>query len=236
MRWKRAILLGAAALVAGAVVNVGVAWGILLWPIEWSAGSYRAPTAEMPARHGWLFSVAPAWSHPTRERIIPLGRNMQDRVVWCVLENGSMRSEYIQHQVEVGWPCFGMATGHRVIQSFVITPTTGQANCTGVNVDWPADAWSGGVSIEPLIRSLTGKSAINDRMPIRPLWPGFAVNTLVYAAVVSVPFWLFGAIRRWRRRANWQCDRCGYDRRGLALSAACPECGHPSPPSGATAR
>ncbi len=33
-----------------------------------------------------------------------------------------------------------------------------------------------------------------------------------------------------RRRAAYECPKCGYDRRGLAEGAVCPECGSTSPP------
>ncbi len=61
-------------------------------------------------------------------------------------------------------------------------------------------------------------------IPLRPLWPGFAVNTVFYAALlwplISGPF----ALRRRIRRKRGLCVACGYDLRGN-LSAGCPECG-----------
>ena len=33
-----------------------------------------------------------------------------------------------------------------------------------------------------------------------------------------------------RRRVTHECPKCGYDRRGLAEGAVCPECGSTSPP------
>lgn len=48
-------------------------------------------------------------------------------------------------------------------------------------------------------------------------------------------FWLwFPPHRTAKRLANQQCPRCGYDRKGLAPAAACPECGEtpaPAPPA-----
>ena len=61
-------------------------------------------------------------------------------------------------------------------------------------------------------------------LPYRVLWPGFAVNTIFYAAVL----WLlaFGpfAARRIIRRKRGRCIQCGYDLRH-APHDACPECG-----------
>ncbi|HMN40086.1 MAG TPA: hypothetical protein PKE29_04520 [Phycisphaerales bacterium] len=71
---------------------------------------------------------------------------------------------------------------------------------------------------------------------MRPLWPGFALNTIFYAAV-AWGLWRGGwqiplAIRRRRRRAKGLCIRCGYDRSGLPASppSPCPECGAPPTP------
>ena len=61
-------------------------------------------------------------------------------------------------------------------------------------------------------------------LPLRPLWPAFAVNTLFYAAILWLlipgPF----ALRRLIRRRRGLCPACGYDLRH-AEHEACPECG-----------
>jgi hypothetical protein len=62
-------------------------------------------------------------------------------------------------------------------------------------------------------------------LPLRPLPLGFAADTLLYAgAFRGLTILLAGARRSWRRRRG-RCPGCGYDRRGLAEGAACPECG-----------
>ena len=62
-------------------------------------------------------------------------------------------------------------------------------------------------------------------LPIRPLLPGFAINTIFYAAVLWVLFAAPGAIRRWRRIKRGQCASCGYSLRGTPHIEKCPECG-----------
>ena len=61
-------------------------------------------------------------------------------------------------------------------------------------------------------------------LPLLPIWPGFAFNTLFYAAIlwplICGPF----ALRRVIRRKRGLCVACGYDLRGN-LVAGCPECG-----------
>jgi hypothetical protein len=68
-----------------------------------------------------------------------------------------------------------------------------------------------------------------------PIFPGFAINTVFYAAVLWVVFASPGKLRRRIRRRRGLCVRCGYDLRGSASSAStiCPECGTAFPsPSG----
>lgn len=62
-------------------------------------------------------------------------------------------------------------------------------------------------------------------LPLFPLWPGFALNTLAFAAGLAV-FWHAPAgVRRFRRMRSGRCLDCGYDTTGLHL---CPECGRPA--------
>jgi hypothetical protein len=60
-------------------------------------------------------------------------------------------------------------------------------------------------------------------------------HVLISALLAGSAFWLwFPPHRRAKRLANNQCLRCGYDRKGLAPAAACPECGEtpaPAPPA-----
>ncbi len=65
-------------------------------------------------------------------------------------------------------------------------------------------------------------------LPLRPLWPGFAVNAIFYAAILWLaipgPFALRRLIRQRRRQRRGLCPACGYDLRH-GEHEACPECG-----------
>ena len=63
-------------------------------------------------------------------------------------------------------------------------------------------------------------------LPFHPIWPGFAVNTVCYAAVLWLlipgPF----VLRRFIRMKRGRCMKCGYP---IAESAVCTECGNALP-------
>jgi predicted nucleic acid-binding Zn ribbon protein len=60
------------------------------------------------------------------------------------------------------------------------------------------------------------------RLPLRPLWPGFAVNTLFYAAVLWLLFAGPSAVRRMIRQRRGQCAMCAYP---IGTNERCTECG-----------
>ena len=83
-------------------------------------------------------------------------------------------------------------------------------------VGWPTDA--------------LGYTWASNELPaywsLRPIWPGFAVNTLFYATVLWLlipgPF----ALRRLIRRRRGLCLACAYP---MGESPTCTECGKPLP-------
>ncbi len=110
-----------------------------------------------------------------------------------------------------------------------------QAIYTGVSAGWPMRSLRGtewinrgleGCAPPPLVQVPAWITKAGWKLPVSPLWPGFMVNTLLYAGLVwgavrCVPAW-----KRWRRRKRGLCEGCGYDLRGLPSgSASCPECG-----------
>jgi hypothetical protein len=59
-------------------------------------------------------------------------------------------------------------------------------------------------------------------LPCRPVLPGFAINTLLYAAVLWLPFAAPGSVRKWRRVRRGLCPACAYP---VGTSEVCTECG-----------
>ncbi len=76
-----------------------------------------------------------------------------------------------------------------------------------------------------------GRIDVEKMLPIRPLWPQFIANVLIWAlalaGVVSGFVWMVHGRRVKRRRRRGWCLACGYNLAGLAPHQACPECGTP---------
>jgi hypothetical protein len=101
----------------------------------------------------------------------------------------------------------------------------------GFECGWPFLAlqqldWSSTNSSSP-----TGKKWIlhlGERIvPIGMLWPGFAINTVFYAAILWLLFAAPGRIRRFIRIKRGRCGACGYP---VGASPVCTECGKPITP------
>lgn len=100
----------------------------------------------------------------------------------------------------------------------------------GPSITPPGKDWRllGGIELAPDTRST---SIANIRaLPLRPIWPGLLLNTLLhfYAALWSIPLTLIPTLRRRHRRKHQRCERCAYDLHNLTTTT-CPECGSPFP-------
>ena len=62
----------------------------------------------------------------------------------------------------------------------------------------------------------------NIMLPLQPIFPGFAINTILYAAILWALFALPFAIRRRRRIKRGSCPACAYP---VGVSPTCTECG-----------
>jgi hypothetical protein len=67
-------------------------------------------------------------------------------------------------------------------------------------------------------------------LPLLPLWPGFAINTIFYAAMLWLLWVAPGKIRRFIRIRGHRCPACGYQiAPGGGIGPVCSECGAPLP-------
>jgi hypothetical protein len=203
-RWTLTILLF---LLLGAVVNVAVAWGLAWW--LWDEMRLDHKLVHQPTLDDcawWEEHVGPA------------------------LDGGIWRAQTIKrHGIEVHH-LYGAKRRPR------------RADATRVWTGWPAfsmigSRWTvydeGAAKAYYRARTRGIDSILRHAPPIRPIWPGFALNTLFYALILWLlipgPF----VLRRHIRVKRGRCPKCGYDLRGAIPGAGggCPECGWGRPPA-----
>jgi len=91
-------------------------------------------------------------------------------------------------------------------------------------------SWNGGIRLDGP-QWLIGIRP--NALPLYPLWPGFAVNTLFYTGVLWMLFAGPFALRRMIRRRRGRCAQCAYP---IGTSEVCTECGAALQPRGNASR
>jgi hypothetical protein len=87
---------------------------------------------------------------------------------------------------------------------------------------WPARALTNDPEPKLLSPRRYSLSVGEPRLPLRPIWPGFAINTLLYAGMLWLLFAAPFALRRRRRIKRGLCPKCAYP---IGVSDVCTECG-----------
>ena len=226
-------------LILGAIVNVAVAWGCAVWvnAFEHGHGSQSwIADSNLPGRRHWsimrrdafgatriaaMTNSSTPFATVDETTLFPywsdLRSVMQDRL--AVANLLPRPADTLNHPRPValvddarGWPfralnChwdFGMTAG-------TIAPSSGPLQR---GFELPAFGGAGNANGIDYKRAL----------PWRPIWPGFALNTVFYAFIL----WLLVAgpfvLRRWRRIRRGLCPKCAYP---LGASDVCTECGAP---------
>jgi hypothetical protein len=216
-------------LVAGAIVNVAVAWGCTLWsPLEDSAeieypDDVPADVAkEVPSE--WL-TQRPHVSFIMMSFTDQCGFGCQV-TRFGVMEAIAGVTQYgpdkVLHIERAGWPLLSLQCDGQLDWRNV--------GRRGQSADPPK--WQGGFAVpqswKP--REIAGLLFGRYQRPLafQPVWPGFAGNTLFYAAILWLMFAAPFVLRRRSRIKHGLCRRCGYDLRGHPANSEanlCPECG-----------
>jgi hypothetical protein len=113
-----------------------------------------------------------------------------------------------------------------------------------IGAGWPVISWHGATNSE-LGASRVGSGLlrlpIEDRfgykveVPCWPVWPGFAINTIFYAAMLWLLWVAPGKIRRVIRIRGHRCPECGYQiAPGGGIGPVCSECGAALPAAWST--
>jgi hypothetical protein len=192
-------------LLLGAIVNVAVAWGCVC-----RRDSHPESTVLDADQKGWWVAVAPEGMQiPHRQwRHEDLGVESISFVGYPPPPNS--RDVEAAVRVQAGWPCYSL---HGTWFSLEATARTDPSHVNGdrQNLYFPR----------------TGLALYERGLLYGPIWPGFAINTLLYAAVVWLLFAAPFALRRRRRIKRSLCPACAYP---VGDSEVCTECGKPVTP------
>jgi hypothetical protein len=234
-RWLITIVI---CLVAGATLDVAVAWGCATW-----APTHPEPLPEdRAALEGWLTRNFSDWGARTRRRTaMGLGLVKSATETWTEHTAAPPSDEYLHGiesrsdlQVEhrCGWPLATLKGSVRwsVVKCVLTSHYLGEATTRSITTSDPPQFQAlvrlpSSRRPDPLPPAITVADA-NRYLPFKPIWGGFAVNTLLYAA--SLWLLLHGPLAlcrliRWRRGL---CPRCAYP---MGESATCTECGKQLP-------
>ncbi len=227
---KRRLLIAVIFLLAGAVVNVAVAWGCAVWTIRGRGASalvFFMPEGRVHPDPPWLRESD--WKlrledddfvlETTSREISGFGLERQGFLLYTDVkpgQRGALSAATIVVRDRSGWPLRALQGEQWLLKSEDYP-------------DVPARRWffesRFAIAKVRVIDSWKGRMIKDDRLlAYLPIWPGFAVNTLFYATLlwvlISGPF----ALRRLIRRRRGRCPDCGYDLHQLE-DEACPECG-----------
>ncbi len=216
-------------LMLGAVVNVAVAWGCALFiEVEDGIAEGTFVLYRTNGRFGsvylseWrsqgasrVYCVVMDWSDKpplgdwtdlTRKSIRVFARAGLDEANWSLLSQGDTR--WVDSR---GWPLVALYSVVAFDRGDIWSPVTDPHRWTTFS----------GIEITPLLHQR--KNGPRVWLGLRPIWPGFAINTIFYGAILWLPFAPF-QLRRYMRVKRGHCIKCGYDLRG-AEHEVCPECG-----------
>ena len=215
-RWTLRVLCW---LALGAVVNVAVAWVIVL-QVAGPFGSrgtsvFSSRTASWPVPGLVPTSIgAPSggvrfdsWGSSEESAFRPDDR--PDHVTGRPLTLTGGPPSYTMTARYSGWPALSL-------RQVVWVDTTD----TGDQVVWH----------ESIERPGIVRSTFFDqpRLPLRPLPAGFAIDTMFYASLIGGIWLASGWLKRCLQPRPGHCPACNYDLTGLAPGSTCPECGKPS--------
>jgi hypothetical protein len=191
----------------GAIINVAVAWGCAYLSDVWLGEEVNTDVADWMSL--WNRRATNNWNsiqNPMGYRLAAPGVALDH--VSDESSSGLFGPSLTEYRC--GWPFLALATIHR-------------------NSILEAKGWQFAVVFEGSHNWGYGLHMLV--LPVEPIWPGFAINTVFYAAVLWVLIAGPGAVRRLVRRRRGRCTRCGYDLRGQVAASGfngkivCPECG-----------
>jgi hypothetical protein len=235
----------------GATINVAVAWGCsafsLLRSPVWSYG-YSATDQQWLADQHWphlqahdqfdyAYGGRSMSGFGVEYRALAEERQILESQRWSTYGESVPLGWEIAITVEAGWPTLclnGWYYDKRASNRSEIPESLHLSNAaSGLPLLHSPSKSEFAVVVEGWLAA----PELDGRMlPFHPLWPGFVINSLVYAGLLWMLFAGRGTVRRFIRRKRGCCAGCGYNLRGQVTAPApgspapapgirCPECG-----------
>ena len=237
---KRRIFKLCLFLLLGAIISVAVAWGY----------AWLRPMDAVKSEHAYKWrSRAPDWIARELERRRCTGA---DRVTiqssgWVVEHYGSPEPNCIEDLIPQWADGLGMpslpkkahtydklfGTGTRIVEArgWPMLSLRGGVWHRTSEMDWvkmgesePTPEWDWAIPIPSTTSDPLNSLEKTRFLPSAPIWPGFAINTIFYAAILWLLFAAPFQFRRYRRIRRGLCSACAYPIR-VGSSDVCTECG-----------
>jgi len=198
----------------GVIVNLAVAWGLTLWSPNFVVSRIAMGDIVYIESDKFYWEIAAGYQSK-HEYYIP----MDGRLSYAGPPGTTSGHRY------AGWPMLGVYS--RVTLSrrpFTATNRSGRATTYYEAIG----GW--GLPTSELIRRGYPTNHLpawlraqpERRLPLVPLWPGFAINTLFYGSLAWVTLFAITRAKQRRRRDRGCCIACAYPVENLET---CPECG-----------
>lgn len=202
-------------LLLGALLTVAVAWSTALFSRVTHVEIRHAP----PVTSGRIRSAAFGdWRIPVdwnvHTHVAASGPGVRyglvTESVWMGSTLGMISGSQNRsmERVRVGWPLPALEYRGEMDESVRLAP----ANLARLRLE----------GIRPPVRASHLYLGADRRLPIQPVWAGFLIDTLLYAAILFTITAAPRSLIRARRRRRKRCPYCNYD---LQTLTTCPECG-----------
>jgi hypothetical protein len=216
MGWSGVLLL------AGAVVNVMVAWGSSRWCDHWPGGDHFLDSRQWDEALEGLpsdaeeYLRASSFDHPDSSIA-----KLSDDSLWCTRveykrssEPKGMSRSRSHEVIQFGLPFRSMQYAQQNWMRYASYPGFDSWRVQGLAGGWPPEP-KGSFGLPSL-----GAPRHWYPMTILPL--RFAINSVVFAALLYPMVLMPGVIARRFRRRRGMCGKCGYP---VGVSPVCTECG-----------
>ena len=218
---KRYLLIIAIFLLAGAVVNVAVAWKIAYHTTPISRTPWHFVTFP-ESNQFWLQRRPPDWK---RHSLIDVTRRQGLGRTVTTARGRTAPSERVvvpELPTEPGVGYIGPPPGSEMIIQHECRIIEAAYGWPQRSLRWTAIVDEGFYARTPVIDIAQAFQHRRLLLPLLPIWFGFAANTLFYGLLLWLPICGPYVLRQFIRRRRGLCPACAYP---ISESEVCSECG-----------